>query len=72
MKSYTITFNEKSKKAKELLELIKKLANENSIFLEEIAVSPTYKKPYNSKTQKAIKIKKTHKVSSVDELFNSI
>ena len=39
---------------------------------EEFAVSPTEMKPYNKKTQEAINTKKTHKVSNVDELFDSI
>ena len=73
MKTYTITLNERNKKAKELLAFIKKLAeSENSIFLEELAISPTHKKTYNKNTQKAIKVKKTYKADSVDSLFNSI
>ena len=39
---------------------------------EELAISPTAKKPYNKTTQKAIKSDQSLKVENVDDLFESI
>ena len=39
---------------------------------EEFVVSPSECKPYNDETQKAVKTKKSYRINSVDELFDSI
>ncbi len=78
MKQYIIV-DDSCKMGQHLIALAKELKSNNRSIkivseaeLKDLAISPSYKKPYNTKVQKAIREKKSYEMGSIDDCMNSI